>query len=89
MTDFKKLVLGNAGKKRIKKGNWSSINRENPNIKLNGKIYKRNTSYYDRNKYCHDCGILNKRGTLHKLGCDIERCPRCKGQLISCNCKKG
>jgi len=34
---------------------------------------------------CHDCGI--KEGQLHLEGCDMERCPKCKGQLLSCGCK--
>lgn len=33
---------------------------------------------------CHDCGI--KHGELHHMGCDVERCPRCEGQLITCYC---
>ena len=33
---------------------------------------------------CHDCGIAP--GGLHHPGCDMEQCPRCKGQLISCGC---
>jgi hypothetical protein len=51
-------------------------------------IYKRNTTYFDVNKRCHDCNILNKKGNTHHYGCDIERCPKCKGQLISCKCNK-
>jgi len=34
---------------------------------------------------CHDCGA--KEGQLHELGCDMERCPFCGGQLISCSCQ--
>lgn len=31
---------------------------------------------------CHDCGAL--RGEAHHPGCDMETCPHCGGQLISC-----
>jgi len=33
---------------------------------------------------CHDCGI--EEGKFHHPGCDMERCPFCGGQLISCDC---
>jgi hypothetical protein len=33
---------------------------------------------------CHDCGAIE--GQLHQRGCDMERCPFCGGQLISCDC---
>lgn len=33
-------------------------------------------------KVCHDCGV--KEGGKHHPGCDMERCPKCKGQLIMC-----
>ena len=33
---------------------------------------------------CHDCGA--KEGQLHTLGCDMERCPFCGHQPISCDC---
>ena len=33
---------------------------------------------------CHDCDALE--GELHGLGCDMERCPFCGHQLISCSC---
>lgn len=33
---------------------------------------------------CGDCGCAE--GELHDLGCDMERCPKCGGQLISCDC---
>ena len=33
---------------------------------------------------CHDCGV--QVGQFHVPGCDIEECPKCGGQSISCNC---
>lgn len=33
---------------------------------------------------CHDCGA--KPNNYHHLGCDVERCPICGHQLISCDC---
>ncbi len=33
---------------------------------------------------CGDCGI--QRGGFHHLGCDLESCPRCQRQLVSCRC---
>lgn len=37
----------------------------------------------DRRK-CGDCGTPS--GGLHHPGCDMEPCPRCRRQLISCDC---
>lgn len=33
---------------------------------------------------CHDCGVA--AGGFHHPGCDMERCPKCAGQMICCEC---
>jgi hypothetical protein len=37
-----------------------------------------------REAICSDCGV--REGELHKENCDMERCPKCKGQLLLCDC---
>ena len=34
---------------------------------------------------CHDCGVLESE--LHVPNCDVEECPVCSGQLITCDCE--
>ena len=33
---------------------------------------------------CHDCAVI--KGEFHVPNCDVEECPVCGGQLISCDC---
>ena len=33
---------------------------------------------------CHDCRV--QPGRLHQSGCDMEECPFCQGQLLTCGC---
>jgi len=43
-----------------------------------------NAGAHDATMRCHDCGI--RPGGYHHFGCDMERCPRCHGQLFCCSC---
>ena len=40
--------------------------------------------YEDEENTCGDCGC--HLGEQHLPNCDIERCPRCGGQMLSCDC---
>lgn len=43
------------------------------------------TGEQDLPHYCPVCGVLE--GEKHLLGCIVEVCPWCDGQLQSCNCR--
>jgi tartrate dehydratase alpha subunit/fumarate hydratase class I-like protein len=40
--------------------------------------------YPDGKTTCRDCGVEHYQ--FHVAGCCVERCPRCEGQAISCDC---
>ena len=39
---------------------------------------------HERGK-CHDCGVAP--GGFHHLGCDLQRCPLCRRQMMTCGCR--
>ena len=58
---------------------------------INGKVYWR-IRYGDEardwgadEQPCGDCKVI--KGEFHVIGCDIEQCPACGGQSLSCDCK--
>lgn len=69
--------------RRIRYGNeiWLDSDGE-PYRDEDGNPYDHST-FADRP--CHDCAAI--RGQYHCGGCDVEQCPRCKGQFLGCPCK--
>lgn len=39
---------------------------------------------HGKDTVCHDCNVSS--GQIHHPNCDMEKCPMCGGQLISCDC---
>jgi hypothetical protein len=65
--------------------------QEYKTIELHGNEYerlRRGVDWPSLGEYpCHDCGIVD--GQLHVPNCDMETCPGCFGQLITCGCLWG
>ncbi len=69
---------------------WDAQRKET--LLIAGETYKRipygregRRWHYDV-PVCHDCGA--RMGQFHGPGCDMEKCPACRGQLLSCWCER-
>ena len=60
--------------------------KANKKIEFTDEVTLKATTFHfgESTGRCSDCNI--KHGGNHHPGCDIERCPKCGGQLISCDC---
>lgn len=62
-----------------------------PKLLIQGKLYypikvgdEGDWYYGEKDAKCGDCG--HGCGEMHDLNCDIQRCPSCGGQMLSCDC---
>jgi len=61
-----------------------------PLIQVAGRVYERvrfgqeSGNRWEEFDFCPECGVSH--GGLHHPGCDIEECPRCRTQYLSCDC---
>ncbi len=64
-----------------------------PKIQVAGQVYDRvrfgqeTENRWEDFDACPECGVSH--GGLHHPGCDIEECPRCRTQYLSCDCGEG
>jgi len=63
-----------------------------PEYRIGGTVYRRipygsESDDWDADHLpCHDCRVI--KGQLHVPSCDVEQCPACGGQAITCDCER-
>ena len=66
--------------------------QKTPTYEIGGKSYRRIPYGKEPDDWnadrltCHDCCV--RKGQLHVPGCDVECCPRCRGQAMCCDCPR-
>lgn len=80
----KKIEFGDgAVVKAVQYGNEERFDPSNQPTDEMEEAMREVAKHDDRNS-CHDCNA--GEGEYHHPGCDWEECPRCGGQLLSCEC---
>ncbi|MBS4536785.1 hypothetical protein GOQ29_14280 [Clostridium sp. D2Q-14] len=74
------ISVNNKKYKRIKMGSENDFFRELDKVEYISDIYER--------EYCHDCLAKNGKYHMFEYHCDLEVCPVCGGQILTCGCIK-
>lgn len=71
---------------RIRKGQLlSHIQLSDMSMLSRVRYGSENEDWGAETQRCRDCGAAHDE--FHVVGCDVERCPQCHGQSISCACE--